>query len=136
MWTILSLLFLLIAAWIFIQSSAGQNWIVRKVTARLSRDLHTRVEIKKVDVGLFNRMYLQGVIVEDRQKDTLLYAGAVSVRITDWFFLKDKVELKYIGLHDAVIKLQRSDSVWRHQFLIDYFSSPASANTQKKAAPG
>lgn len=132
MWTILSLLFLLIAAWIFIQSSAGQNWIVRKVTARLSRDLHTRVEIKKVDVGLFNRMYLQGVIVEDRQKDTLLYAGAVSVRITDWFFLKDKVELKYIGLHDAVIKLQRSDSVWRHQFLIDYFSSPASANTQKK----
>src|SRR5690606_38197464 len=25
---------------------------------------------------------------------------------------------------DALIRIQRSDSVWRHQFLIDYFASP------------
>ncbi len=53
-----------------------------------------------------------------------MYAGKLKVRITDWFFWKDKADLKYIGLEDAVIKQQRKDSVWNFRFLVDYFSSP------------
>jgi len=71
-------------------------------------------------------MHLQGVLVEDQKKDTILSAGEVRVRITDWFFFKDNIVLKYIGLENAVIKMQRDDSTWNHQFLIDYFSSPSS----------
>ena len=67
---------------------------------------------------------MEGTLVRDKQKDTLLYAGQLRVRITDWFFLKDKAELKYIGLEDAVIKLQRKDSTWNYQFIADYFASP------------
>lgn len=124
LWFFLTLVFLLVAAWIFVQSPWGQNWLSRKITARLSRDLNTVVKIDHVDIGLFNRLALSGLLVEDRQKDTLVYAGTVNLRITDWFFIKDKIELKYIGLEDALIRIQRSDSVWRHQFLIDYFASP------------
>ena len=43
----------------------------------------------------------KGVLIEDRKGDTLLYAGDVKVRITDWFFFKKKAELKYIGLENA-----------------------------------
>ncbi len=75
-------------------------------------------------------MHLQGVLVEDQHQDTLLYAGEVRVRITDWFFFKKNIELKYIGLTDAVIQMQRTDSVWNHQFLIDYFSSPSSGKSE------
>lgn len=75
-------------------------------------------------------MHLQGVLVEDQHQDTLLYAGEVRVRITDWFFFKKNIELKYIGLTDAVIQMQRTDSVWNHQFLIDYFSSPSSEKSE------
>ncbi len=109
-----------------------QNWLVQKVTARLSKDLNTEVSIKRVDFSLFNKMHLLNTLVLDRQKDTILSAGEVTVRITDWFFIKKNIELKYVGLKDAVVKLQRdTDSIWRHQFIIDYFSSPTS-NTQKK----
>lgn len=76
-------------------------------------------------------MLLEGTLVLDRNKDTLLYAGSVNVNITDWFFFKDKIELKYIGLQDAVIHLNRSDSVWNYKFLLDYFSSPAPAKKKK-----
>lgn len=110
------------------QTPWGQNWISRKITARLSRDLQTRIHIDHVDIGLFNRLSLTGLLVEDRQRDTLLYAGEVNLRITDWFFIKDKVELKYVGLNDAVLRLQRTDSVWRHQFLLDHFASPSSGS--------
>lgn len=74
-------------------------------------------------------MHLQGVLVEDQQKDTLLYAGEVRLRITDWFFFKKNIVLKYVGLENAVIKMQRSDTTWRHQFLVDYFSSPSSGKS-------
>ena len=69
-------------------------------------------------------MVLEGTLVEDTHHDTLLYAGAVKVNITDWWFFKDQAELQYIGLEDATIRLHRTDSVWNYQFLVDYFSSP------------
>ena len=72
-------------------------------------------------------MHLEGLLIEDRQKDTLLYAGEARVRITDWFFIKKNIVLKYVGLKNAVIKMQRNTPVWNHQFLIDYFSSPSSS---------
>ena len=76
-------------------------------------------------------MNLEGVLIEDKKQDTLLYAGKVKVNITDWFFFKDQAELKYIGLEDAVIKLQRTDSVWQQQFMLDYFASPSSGKKKK-----
>jgi TamB, inner membrane protein subunit of TAM complex len=64
----------------------------------------------------------------DQKGDTLLSSGQIRVNITDWFFFKDKIELKYIGLTDTYIHLHRSDSVWNYQFLSDYFGgSPSSA---------
>ncbi len=72
---------------------------------------------------------MEGVLIEDRQQDTILYAATAKVNITDWFFFKDKVELEYIGLDNAIIKLQRSDSVWRYKFIVDYFGG---GNKEKK----
>lgn len=110
----------------FVQTEWGQNWLAHKVTDKLSADLKSRISIKKVQIQFFNKMNLQGVFIEDLQKDTLLAAGTVQVRITDWFFLKDKAVLHYIGLENAVINLNRTDSVWNYHFLEEYFASPGS----------
>ena len=72
-------------------------------------------------------MHLRGVLIEDQHQDTILSAGEVRVRITDWFFFKKNIVLNYIGLENAVIKMQRDDSTWHHQFLVNYFSSPGSS---------
>jgi hypothetical protein len=109
---------------IAIQTGVVQNWLVGMATKRLSKTLGAEVSVKNVSFSLFNRLNLEGTLVKDKQKDTILYAGQVKVRITDWFFLREKVVLKYIGLEDAVIKLQRKDSVWNYQFIADYFASP------------
>ncbi len=130
-WFFLSLLFLIIGLYIFIQTPFGQNWIAHQVTKRLSRELQTKVSITHVDFALFNRMHLEGVLIEDQKGDTVLYAGNVKVNITDWFFFKKEAELKYIGLENAVIKLQRTDSIWRQQFILDYFSSPSTGKKKK-----
>lgn len=115
---------LILVLWVLLQTTFFQNFIIKRVTKRLSKDLHTTVYIKHVDLDLFDKMLLQGTLVLDQNKDTLLYAGTAKVNITDWFFFKDNITLKYIGLDDAIIYLNRKDSIWNYQFLVDYFSGP------------
>ncbi|MBO9631993.1 MAG: hypothetical protein J7578_02670 [Chitinophagaceae bacterium] len=120
----LVLIALIVLVWLALQTTPVQNWLVKQVTHRLSKDLHTTVSIKHVDFALFNKMSLEGTLIKDRLEDTLLYAGALKVNITDWFFFKDKIELKYLGLQDAQIRLSRTDSIWNYRFIIDYFAGP------------
>ena len=76
-------------------------------------------------------MNLEGVLVEDQKKDTLIYTGKLQVNITDWFFIKEKADIKYVGIEDAKVLMNRSDSIWNYQFLNDYFSG-GTASTEKK----
>ena len=115
---------IIVLLWMLVNTTSFQNWIVKKVTVKLSNDLHAKVSIRHVEFGLFNKMLLEGTLVLDKKNDTLLYAETAKVNITDWFFLKDNITLKYIALDDAIINLNRKDSTWNYQFLVNYFSSP------------
>ena len=114
-----------------LQTRPVQNFLVKQAASRLSKALNTEVKVSYIDLEFFDKLELKGTLVRDHNKDTLLYAGAVKVNITDWFFFKDKIELKYIGLESTYINLQRQDSVWNYQFLIDYFSAPPSAKKKQ-----
>ena len=106
-----------------------QTWLVKKVATNLSEKLHTRVTVKKVDFRFFNKILLEGLMIEDRKQDTLLYAGAAKANVNDWFFFRDKISLENVGLDDAVVNMKRTDSVWNYQFLMDYFASPKKKKT-------
>ena len=105
----------------------------KKSNKTLSKDLHTEVRINHVSLSLFNSMNLEGTLIKDQNKDTLLYADKVKVRITDWFFLKDELVLKYVGLEDAYVNMYRKDSIWNYQFLVDYFSPTKPKDKKKKS---
>ncbi len=100
---------------------------------RLSKELKTKVEVSNVSFTLLNHVNLEGLYIEDQNHDTLLSAGKMSLNITDWFFLKDSADIKYIELKNAVIYAQRTtDTVWNYQFIIDYF---AGDSTKKSKVP-
>src|SRR5690606_30933254 len=135
---LLSLLGIIILTGILVNIPAVQHWLVKEAARRLSAQLHTRVEIKGVSLRLFNSARLEGTYIEDRHQDTLLYAGALQVRITDWFFFQDKPVLKFIGLEDAEVNLVRhsTDSLWNYQFIIDAFGSPPDTSTRPASKSG
>lgn len=124
---LLAILMLLIFLWVLLQTSFFQNVLIDNVTKRLSKNLNTTVSVERVDFRLFDKLLLRGTLVLDHHQDTLLYAGALKVNMTDWFFFKDHITLNYIGLENATVFLHRTDSVWNYQFLQDYFSSPPKA---------
>lgn len=126
---------LILALWILVQTSFFQNFLINKVAKNLSKNLNTSVSIKHIDLELFDKMSLEGLLILDKKNDTLVYAGAAKVSITDWFFFKNNITLSYIGLDDAFINLYRSDSVWNYQFLVDYFSGSGNQATNTAAKP-
>jgi hypothetical protein len=123
---------LILAAFIFIETPGGQNWLAKQFTKKFSRELRTKISFKHARFSLFNKLNIEEFMMEDQVHDTLIYAGNLQVRITDWFFLKDTAEIKYLGLENAVIKLQKSDTLWNYQFLVNYFT-PTSKTPKKKA---
>ena len=131
-----SIVAFLLAIMLLVRLDPVQQRLVRLATTRLSSMLRTEVSIRHVSVSLFNRIELEGALVRDRSRDTLLYAGGLRISLTDWFFLKDETELSYVGLHDVVIKTGRTDSIWNYRFILDAFAStPKKKDSTRKNAP-
>jgi len=128
----LAIIAILLSLWMAIQLQPVQNFLIQQVTNKLSTDLHSEVSIKKISFSFFDKLNVEGLLVKDKKKDTLLYAGVFTAHVNDFFFLRQKTELKYIGLEDAVINLNRTDSVWNYQYIINYFSSPKDTSKKQK----
>lgn len=122
----ISVISLVLLVVLLLNLTAVQNYVTKQVAQRLSAQLKTTVSIRHVRLDFLNQLKVEGVYIADQQNDTLLYAGAIHFRITDWFiFRKDKPVIKYIGLHDAYANLYRTSKSdqWNYQFIIDGFSS-------------
>ena len=121
---------LLLLVWLLIKLPSVQNKLVHYATEQASKRLKTEIKIGSVDFSPFNRFYLNQILVRDQSRDTLFYAGSIQLKITDWFFVKDKITIHYFGLSDAYINTNRTDSTWNYQFIIDALTSPTPSNTQ------
>ena len=111
-----------------------QHYLADKATEILSRKLKTKLSIERVRIDFLNHVLIQGLYVKDQNEDTLLYAGEVQIRISDWFFLrKEKPVLHYIGLSDAYVHLYRrtKSDIWNYQFVMDAFAGSNKKDTAK-----
>ena len=93
---------------ILLNTNYVQNYIAHKITASLSKKLGTQVSIKNVSISPFNKINIEGILIKDQKADTLLFANLCKIRITDWFFLQKNASLSYIGIEDAVVKINRT----------------------------
>lgn len=111
---------------LLVNFTSVQNYIVGQATKFLSKKLDTEVSIQHIRIDPLNKLLVQGVFVKDKQNDTLLYAGELQFRITDWFIFRDGVPvIEYVGLKDAYANLYRTSKSdeWNYQFIADAFAS-------------
>ncbi len=118
-----SLAGLILLLWLLIRIPSVQNRLVQYAIKEAGKALKTEINIKSVDFSLFNRFYFNEFLIRDQSKDTLVYAGSLKLKITDWFFIKDKITIQYFGLSNAYINTKRTDSTWNYNFIIDALSS-------------
>jgi hypothetical protein len=124
---------LMLILWLLIQTPYVQNRLVDNVLKTVSKNLKTNISIGSVNFSLFNKFSINDVLVRDRSKDTLLYAGKIRLNINDWFFLKEDIAVSYAGLENVYINTYRKDSTWNYKFIMDAFSSGKSSNGKPTA---
>ena len=109
-----------------------QNFVVRKATQFASRRLETVVRIDRVDIGLFDRVKLSGLYVEDYGGDTLLYVGKLHAFITQFGILSDGFTLRHGRLADAKLYLREMpDSVMNVKQIVSRLSKKKKKKTKK-----
>lgn len=127
MWAtlIVVLLFLVIAG--LIRIPAIQTRLVQYVTSFVSNKTHTVVELKKISISFPKSVVIEGLYLEDTQKDTLLYAGNVKVNIALYDLLSNKISLNSVSLTKTTVKLYSTitDPLFNYNFLITAFADTA-----------
>ena len=120
--SILVLIFLITAG--IIQIPFIQTKIVRYATTLVSNKTHTKVEIKNVSISFPKSVVVEGLSLEDLQKDTLLYAGKTRVNIALLGLLSSKIDISSIALEDATVRLHstKTDPLFNYNFLVTAFS--------------
>jgi len=102
-----------------------QTKLAQIAAAYLSSELETEIRIDKVDIVFFDLVDIQGVYVEDKNKDTLLFAQEIRVNIADFNLSKSFVDIDEVRLTNATVRMVKyaGDSTYNFQHFVDYFAS-------------
>ncbi len=127
------LLILIIIFAFAIRSISVQTYLAQEATEYLSKELKTTVKIERLSVLFFHKVALQGVYVQDLNKDTLASIGTVFVTLESFNQAKNLLTLDQVYLEKGVINLHRAKETgeYNYQFLIDYFGSKKSSSSSK-----
>lgn len=105
--------------------SPTQQWLTHEVSQVAGELLHTHVQIERVEVGLFNRVLLHQVRIDDQQQRPLLTAQLVSAKIELRSLFVKPLCLRTVSLLDAEVKLVRDEAGQpaNYDFIIEALSS-------------
>ncbi|MFH2094524.1 MAG: translocation/assembly module TamB domain-containing protein [Bacteroidota bacterium] len=121
---LLAIIRLLLVAYLLLQSNPVQKMIIDYITGYFSEKLQTRIEIGKVDIGLFNRVIFEDVYVEDQNTDTLMYVSDFVFELDEISFDSSAVYIEKLLLGNAYINaIADTGHTFNYQFIIDYFVS-------------
>lgn len=114
---------LLLLSYLLLLLPSVQDRIGQKIARNLSQQIGTEVQINGLNFSLFNRVDIKNVLLLDQQKDSLLFAQTLKLRITDLLFSSKDPVIGYIGLEKANVYLHRKSPIWNYQFILDHFKS-------------
>ena len=117
-----------------IRTSTFQTFLAGKAVNYLSAELNTKIEIKGVEIILFDKLSLNGVLILDMKKDTLLSAETILLTLDDYDLAKNKFDIGKIELSKGSIYLNRNkkNGSYNYAFLEDYFSGDTKKTKTKK----
>jgi hypothetical protein len=84
-----------------------QNWLVKRVTEGISETLETEVYIDYVHLAWFDELLIEGVFVEDKYGDTLLYGDRLEADFSFMSIVHGAPEIEELAISDARFKIRR-----------------------------
>ena len=123
LWIAILVVSLFVAIALLVQVPVIQNKIIQVVTSSISRKTNTRIEIKHVGISFPKAVVIEGLYIEDLQKDTLLFAGKAKINIALYDLLANRITIHSLDLEGATVKLNnaKNDPMFNYNFLLTAF---------------
>ena len=121
-WTLIVLYLLLI---VLMHLPSVQTFLGKEVAEALADKFGTKVEVGKVNLGFFNRIIIDDVMMYDQQGDSLIYASRLSAKIDYMAATQGKISVssaQIFGLR-ANLYRQTAKSLANFQFVLDSLAS-------------
>ncbi|SRX55921.1 translocation/assembly module TamB domain-containing protein [Aequorivita sp. CIP111184] len=121
---VLIILFILLV--LFIRSPWGQDIIVQRVVNYVSGKTQTKVEIDKLFITFDGNIMLNGLYLEDKKGDTLIYSKSLEADVPLLPIIRGNgIGVNYLDWQGLRANIIRKDSIhgYNFQFLIDAFAS-------------
>lgn len=132
---ILSVFILLIATAIFaLQLKPVQTFVAKKAAGYLSKELHTRIDISSLYIKPFKSLVLQGLYIQDLDRDTLLYSPNLSVDVNLFSLRLRRISVNTARLDEGRFFLKKyKDGRTNLDFIINYFDSGKPVPKKKRS---
>ncbi|MDB5277533.1 MAG: hypothetical protein JWR61_2488 [Ferruginibacter sp.] len=126
-----TIFFLVIAVFIYINTSSGKALIRNKLQSFLQQKLKTKVSIQAVDFSLPKWVELKGIYLEDERKDTLLYGEQISVDINMLHLITGKIDIGKVAVKNMYANIFRpeNDTTFNYQFVMNAFAGATKDTT-------
>lgn len=124
-WTVWSFLALYVLLFFCLQLSPIQSFIGQSVASVLSKELGTKVTIGRVTPGLFNRIVVNDVAIDDMEHRQLLRSGRIAVIVDFLELFRGNISISSMQIFGTHIQLVREneDANLNCQFIIDALST-------------
>lgn len=121
-WTIVTVYLLL---FVLLKIPAMQTVLADTASDAIAKKLGTRVEVKRIDIRLFNRIIIDELSIYDKQSKQMLRAGRVSATIDILPLLDGRISISSAQLFGAKVNIYKSTaaSPLNCQFVIDSLKS-------------
>lgn len=134
---LLVLIVLFVALVLFIRSPWSQDIMVAKATDYVSKKTGTKVEIERLFLTFSGNLSLEGLYLEDKKGDTLVYSKALEADLgLSQLLFGNEFDLEYLeweGLKANVTRQEGSED-FNFSFLIDAFVSQDSVPAPESAS--
>lgn len=138
-WIVLSLLLIFILIDVLIRIPAIQTKVSDYATSLISGKTHTRVNIQKVGISFPKSVKIEGLFLDDINKDTLLYISKAKVNISFKDLFRHELHIVSFALEEVNLNLNRigTDSLFNFNFLLTAFADTSlqvKPDSEKKSA--
>ena len=128
MWSLLALYLIVVVA---LRTTSVQHFLGHQIAEAISQKLGTKVSVGRVDLGFFNRIIIDDVIIWDQQQKEMLRAARLATKVELLPLADGRISISSAQIFGAQATFYKPDaaSPTNFQFVLDSLASKDTASS-------
>src|ERR671913_687265 len=133
-----SIILLLVVLWFVLQTKWAQNIVRKEIVNFLEKKLDTKVSIARLAINYLYHLELDGVYIEDRSKQPLVYVGRLEAGYKLLDLLDNTLTISSLEVDSLRLNVHNSetDSLFNYDFISKAFASADTTKTVDTLSSG